>query len=524
MEVGILSMRYAKAIIEYAQEKGLEDRLYQEFLTLSHSFCEQPGLREALDNPVITTKEKLALVCTAADGDGKSTREFVRFITLVLRNRREGYLQFISLMYLDLYRKLKHIGTGKLITAVPVDAKTFFTEQYFPLFFDHEKYMQWVTNSPFVQGIKKGKCLTAVERREKLRILQEKIERDEADASIAIGFPSLDSTATTSGQITNLKLPVSSEDVYLSWIGSGFGVGVQGGLSILFEQEQILMALFEGWRIYREYLERMQGLRGNQINTWNGQWLAHYFSDHFIEDEPLIGFQPFAAKEDGYEVVTRSWTDVLMAIAREIKDVRMMGYVYSLGQTNITVGFIPFVLTEIRRTVELYIKLFGMRNAKKAEHLFGTAYGFLRSCQMGMIGVSALEPKGLKEYMMKGKIPVYDAENEEKRINFYTYIIWILAMLNNEDLREKSREIAQMLHTYVLGDKKSNMTRRNQVNKILETNSRMIFLNELQQIIPQIPDIKFAEDIGKLIHSMPVDNIPYFLTLVLFNYAIVCNQ
>lgn len=45
------------------------------------------------------------------------------------------------------------------------DAKTFFTEQYFPLFFDHEKYMQWVTNSPFVQGIKKGKCLTAVERR-----------------------------------------------------------------------------------------------------------------------------------------------------------------------------------------------------------------------------------------------------------------------------------------------------------------------------------------------------------------------
>ena len=112
MEVGILSMRYAKAIIEYAQEKGLEDRLYQEFLTLSHSFCEQPGLREALDNPVITTKEKLALVCTAADGDGKSTREFVRFITLVLRNRREGYLQFISLMYLDLYRKLKHIGVG----------------------------------------------------------------------------------------------------------------------------------------------------------------------------------------------------------------------------------------------------------------------------------------------------------------------------------------------------------------------------------------------------------------------------
>ena len=67
-------MRYAKAMIEYAQEKGVEDKLYQEFLTLSYCFCAQPGLREALDNPVISTKEKLALVCTAADGTGKSTR------------------------------------------------------------------------------------------------------------------------------------------------------------------------------------------------------------------------------------------------------------------------------------------------------------------------------------------------------------------------------------------------------------------------------------------------------------------
>lgn len=124
MEVGILSMRYAKAMIEYAQEKGLEDRIYQEFVTLSYCFSAEPGLREALDNPVISTKEKLALICTAADGNGKSCREFVRFITLVLRNRREGYLQFISLMYLDLYRKLKHIGVGRLITAVPVDKET----------------------------------------------------------------------------------------------------------------------------------------------------------------------------------------------------------------------------------------------------------------------------------------------------------------------------------------------------------------------------------------------------------------
>lgn len=124
MDVGILSMRYAKAMIEYAQEKGVEDRVYQEFVTLSYCFTKQPALREALDNPIIPFEEKMSLICTAADGDGESSSEFVRFITMVLKNRREGYLQFITLMYMDLYRKLKHIGTGKLITAVPVNKET----------------------------------------------------------------------------------------------------------------------------------------------------------------------------------------------------------------------------------------------------------------------------------------------------------------------------------------------------------------------------------------------------------------
>lgn len=123
MEVGILSMRYARALIEYAQEKGMEDRLYQEFTMLSYCFSTQPALRDTLDNPIISTEDKLALLCTAADGKEKPSEEFIRFARLVLNHKRESYFQFMSLMYLDLYRKLKHIGIGRLITAVPVSKK-----------------------------------------------------------------------------------------------------------------------------------------------------------------------------------------------------------------------------------------------------------------------------------------------------------------------------------------------------------------------------------------------------------------
>lgn len=120
MDIGIVSMRYAKALIEYAKENGEEDRVYSEMRMLEHSFRKHADLREALDNPILSIREKYALISTAAVGNGDVSREFSRFITLVLKNKREYYLQYIALTYLDLYRKLKHIGVGKLITAVPV--------------------------------------------------------------------------------------------------------------------------------------------------------------------------------------------------------------------------------------------------------------------------------------------------------------------------------------------------------------------------------------------------------------------
>ena len=38
MEVGVLSMRYAKAMIEYAQEKGVEDKTLQRILHIVSQF------------------------------------------------------------------------------------------------------------------------------------------------------------------------------------------------------------------------------------------------------------------------------------------------------------------------------------------------------------------------------------------------------------------------------------------------------------------------------------------------------
>ncbi|ADV44451.1 F0F1 ATP synthase subunit delta [Bacteroides helcogenes] len=120
MDIGIVSMRYAKALMEYAKSTGEEQTLYKELSMLSRSFEKHPDLRLALDNPILTVREKFSLICAAAVGDTTAGREFTRFITLVLRNRREAFLQYICLSFLELYRKDNRIGVAKLITAVPV--------------------------------------------------------------------------------------------------------------------------------------------------------------------------------------------------------------------------------------------------------------------------------------------------------------------------------------------------------------------------------------------------------------------
>ncbi len=122
MNSGMVSMRYARALFSYALEKKAEDTIFSEMKILSENLASSSQLRATLDNPVLSTREKLELIKLAV---GETISDvFVRFIQLVLHQRRENHLQTISLVYLDLYRKYKNISVGKLVTACPVDDTT----------------------------------------------------------------------------------------------------------------------------------------------------------------------------------------------------------------------------------------------------------------------------------------------------------------------------------------------------------------------------------------------------------------
>lgn len=405
------------------------------------------------------------------------------------------------------------------------DARGFFLKKFYPLFFDHNKYMMTAGNSPLENPkiswddmIRGKKPFESQEQRTaRFEKLRDKMDGGIADASIARGFQSADACATTSGQVTDCTLPMTNEDIYASWIGDALGVGVQGGFSILFTNKDILLDIYRGWDLYRKTLNANSTLKGNQINTWNGQWLAHLYDERVYNDEnPMAGFAPYASKDGIESLNTQSWTKILVGISKKETAKQVLGYVYSIGQTNTSIGFIPFDLRGIRRPYMLYQKLFPDMVSRNAESMWGTAYGFRTACTAGAIGIRAMEPKGLRDYMENRKT-IKAPKNEEETIKTNVYKIWILAMLNNDELWEKSQDLARLLDAASTDtDKQLSTKRKNLVGNLLAATNKKQFVAAATEVAKYVEDRERFKDFVKEVHDMPTDNVPYFLTLLRF--------
>jgi len=122
MDIGVIAKRYAKALLDFAVEKKCEDTVYQEVLQLITSYREVPQLSAVLGNPLLPQQQKID-VLDGAVSTGPASEVFRKFAALVVAHRRESFMLFIAHNYVTLYRELKHISIGKLITAVPVSEK-----------------------------------------------------------------------------------------------------------------------------------------------------------------------------------------------------------------------------------------------------------------------------------------------------------------------------------------------------------------------------------------------------------------
>lgn len=119
MNEGMISKRYARALLQYAVGQKAEDTVFGEMKQLATTFGREPKLRMAMENPMLSKDNKYNLILAAIGGKG--SEEFKRFVRFVMDKKRERVIRNMALSYMDLYCELKNINTGRLVTATEVD-------------------------------------------------------------------------------------------------------------------------------------------------------------------------------------------------------------------------------------------------------------------------------------------------------------------------------------------------------------------------------------------------------------------
>ncbi len=127
MDLGIISMRYAKALLKFAAEHKEEERVYAEMGNVTAAFAKVEALQHALLNPVLTDAQREQLLATAAGAEKDLTATTRRFIHLVVTKGRADMMQLIARSYGTLYRRERHIIEGSL--TVPVSLTPELTER-----------------------------------------------------------------------------------------------------------------------------------------------------------------------------------------------------------------------------------------------------------------------------------------------------------------------------------------------------------------------------------------------------------
>jgi len=115
MNLGKISIRYARALYNLAEEKGVHHDIYNQMCVVSDSFIQLPRLTEALANPMYSADEKERLLETSAGINISPV--LTQFFKFVIEKGREEFMVFIAMSYQDIYRKEQRIVLGKISSA-----------------------------------------------------------------------------------------------------------------------------------------------------------------------------------------------------------------------------------------------------------------------------------------------------------------------------------------------------------------------------------------------------------------------
>ena len=438
------------------------------------------------------------------------------------------YTSYIGKKFLKLFKE-------KYNKPEDYSAKQFFDEEMFPIFFDDERHMMHVTNSPFFQRVSDNqRVLFDSVSEAQFANLKENIKKKEIGGNIYVGYGSSDIASTTSGQMTNMEMLIDEDEIYASWIGQALAVGVKGGYANLMDRDELLFKIYEGWKHYKKFLSQTPDVKDKQIETWNGEWLKLRFNAN--DDEINYNNIETGISVGKLAIQTIQWPELIFLLAGKYKNTVITSYVYLLSQTNETLGYINIYLDQIQKIFDVRDKVFiDSRNNILKDHEIQKLipfFSFKEAAKMGTIGLKSIEPKGLRAYLPKGTYNYSQGQDFKFKENIQNQLfiikLWITAMLNKTELLELSRELAGLL---IENQKETNKTKRATtisqvfVKEMLDSRSVKGFIEKLAELNENL--MERGETLRKIVEQvlvMPRDNFPLFIALIKFEYSFLKNQ
>ena len=57
MDIGVISVRYARALLKSSVQTGCDEKVYHDMVTFTKSFVEVPKLRHTINNPTLSQEQ-----------------------------------------------------------------------------------------------------------------------------------------------------------------------------------------------------------------------------------------------------------------------------------------------------------------------------------------------------------------------------------------------------------------------------------------------------------------------------------
>jgi F-type H+-transporting ATPase subunit delta len=115
-----ITLRYAAAFFDLAEEKGLVEKAYEDMTLLGDVCTSNHDFVRMLQNPVINADKKKKVITHIF---GTSINKVsLSFMSLMILKRRERYLPSIAEAFSDLYKASKGIKTAYVTSAIELAA------------------------------------------------------------------------------------------------------------------------------------------------------------------------------------------------------------------------------------------------------------------------------------------------------------------------------------------------------------------------------------------------------------------